>query len=157
MIPSIFISSSSSTNPNTAMITPVQKHRSVRFSEYSEVFVVEPQGIWHTTAERLSFRSQVIRDAIHIRRMMAANPEQENVFTEDDKYICIGIEMFLSRSFAREIMERRHQHVQSILREQSVHRIRDTVNDDELRRVSEVTSLWGREIARSRAIAYMDI
>lgn len=141
-----------------ASFISVQETRSIRFSESPEVFVTEPQGQWYTAAERLSFRIQVIRDATHVRRLMAANRDQNSdIFIEDDKYRCIGLEVFLSEAFARESMQRRQLHIHAILSEQARQRICNDVNDERLRRVSKETSFWCRKIARIRAIAYEDL
>mmetsp|Transcript_22509 Transcript_22509/g.46334 ORF Transcript_22509/g.46334 Transcript_22509/m.46334 type:complete len:160 (-) Transcript_22509:61-540(-) len=154
----IFSSSTGTHQPNTAMVTPAKKNHSVRFSESPEVFIIEPQGHWYMAAERLSFRTQVIRDATHVRRMTAADPEQNgDIFSEEDKYKCIGLEMFFSRAIARERMQRRHIHTNAILMEQAAQRIRNDENDENLRLVSKVSSFWGCEIARVRAATYMSI
>lgn len=154
----VFSSSTGTHLPNSTMVTPAKKNHSVRFSESPEVFIMEPQRHWYTAAERLSFRTQVIRDATEVRRMTAADPERNgDIFSEGDKYKCIGLEMFFSRAYARERIQRRHNHTNAILREQAAQRIHDDVNNENLRLVSKASSFWSCEVARVRAATYMNI
>lgn len=132
-------------------------YHSVQFSETCEIRFVEPQGQWHNVADMLSFRRQLITDANELRRMLTADPAGHD-FIGDDKYKCIGIEMFCSRAIAMEAMDKRLVHIRSVLRKQERQRATGSSHDvEDLCRVSMDTSLWARERASARAFFYRDL
>ncbi len=132
------------------------KNRSLRFSECCDIHIIQPQGQWYTPEDILFFRRQLIIDINLLRRMATVAPYE--VFTEDEKYMCIGIEMFLDRAITMEIAAKRSLHIRGILRVQSCHQGNWCCQYlEELSRVSKETSHWACETARARATAYLNL
>ena len=127
----------------------------------------EEPNLWYGEEDCLGFRREMIQDGISCIRMLArkaslrgTDAEEHFHLTQDEIAQCVGLEVLLSPNLRNQILASRRRHVHVILRQQTLQRIVDGQNAQDLANISWASSQWTRErsiaIARRYSLEYSD-
>ncbi len=90
-------------------------------------------------------------------RMFEFAPAEGGGVLQEHLYECVGIEALVTRGLTMQMMERKREHVDSMLSEQSLQRQRGVQDPDRLSKVSEASSRWTKERAHKLASGYIEL
>ena len=129
----------------------------VRFSQFSQMTMIpkeddQKKSKWFSKQEQRRFRQAVLNDTRRIRDLLQNTPPQE--ITQDELFECVGIENFLSRDLAQQVLRKKRAHVDAILLVQRGHHLGTNKKDEEVSHTSKISSQWACERARRIAAGY---
>ena len=76
--------------------------------------------------------------------------------TLEQLHECVGIENFVTRGLAKQVVERRRALIRAVLLEQNLQRQRGITDNEMLRTMSRHKSEWSRDRARKLAEGYSE-
>ena len=146
----------------SALMPKSKPKRSVRFSEMSQMILVEYPSHgelrrrWYSKQEQDCLKLK-LREDIHLMARKLATTAMGNI-GQEDLIECIGLEGVLKPEIAVVVNQRKRDHVRFILAAQDVRQYsRNTIDEDELSRLSERISQWTRKRAQDLAAGYWDL
>lgn len=145
-----------------ALMPKSKPERSVHFSDMSQLVLVEypTQGElrrrWYSKQEQDCLKLK-LREDIHLMARKLATTAMGNI-GQEDLIECIGLEGVMKPEIAVVVNQRKRDHVRSILAAQDVRQYsRNSIDEDELSRLSERISQWTRKRAQELAAGYWDL
>lgn len=134
----------------------IREQRIVRISSTSTMFIEfrteeDKSKKWTSAEDNRRFRQNLRRDVMDMRRRVESNPES---ISQEELWQCLGMESLLSNELVRNSFEQRMMHRQAVLAEQRRQLLLHIHDEEELCRVSEIHSQWGRERCFKIAAGY---
>ncbi len=128
---------------------PSSPHRSVHFSQYSELTVFKSNATTKSySADDINrFAQDSIRIGLGMANLLATNPAE--TITQEHIYEWVGNELLLKRGLVKDAINRKRAHIDAILLGQHL------MNSEDLTNLSMVSSNWAQKRAKKSALAYI--
>jgi hypothetical protein len=133
-----------------------REQKKVTFASFSEMVIIpqdEAAAKAYSEDDIRHFKQALLLDVLRLRHEFASAPAQN--ISQEQLCRCRGLEHFLSQDALMNITAARRAHVVVVLEEERNQDQRNTLDEDELSRVSMGSSRWARVRAEQLAVGYV--